>query len=184
MGGIAVLVVIWIIGAVLDKKRKEGRRRRAARSSAPAPLEVESVSSSEGVDASQLEGSMLERMLRQLDPQFADQALGKKRSLPNVELERQSPPATATPATMVRGERPQADDRRSSTEALIARRLRAAEARTTGRSDSDHVVFHDSIRKEKKVEPTKESFPVSNMRRAIVWREILGPPKAETIDEW
>ena len=76
IGGLAVLVIIWIVGAIFDKKKKEERRRRAAGSSQPTPIEVESVSTSEGGDPSQLEGSMLENVLRQLDPQFADQALG------------------------------------------------------------------------------------------------------------
>jgi hypothetical protein len=83
-----------------------------------------------------------------------------------------------------RAVRPEADDRLAATQATLAARREAAEARNTGRADSDHTKFHDSIRKREKVEPTEDPFPVSDMRRAFVWREVLGPPKAETIDEW
>jgi hypothetical protein len=183
IGGLAVLVVIWIVGAIFDKKKKEERRRRAAGSSAPTPIEVESVSMSEGGDPSQLEGSMLENVLRQLDPQLADRALGKRQSTANAELERQPSRPTTAPVAK-RAVRPEADDRSAATRATLTDRREAAEERTTGRADSDHSKFHDSIRKPEKVEPREDPFPVSDMRRAFVWREVLGPPKAETIDEW
>ena len=85
-GGIAILVLIWIVGAVFDKKKKEERRRRQmAQQSLPPSIEVESVSAeprSQLPDASQSEGSKLEQVLRQLNPELAvlaDQALAQSR---------------------------------------------------------------------------------------------------------
>ena len=182
LGPIAILVVIWIIGAMFDKKRKEERRRRAAKSRVPAPVDFESVASeSEGHDPSQLEGGLLEKVLRQLDPEFADKALGKGRSLPEIEPAPQA--SSPVPVTTTRGSRPAADDRAAETRAIIARRLRVAEARVEGRTASDHKVFHDAIREPEKKVRKRVLYPTSAMRRAVVWREILGPPKAMTIDE-
>ncbi len=185
LGGIAILVIIWIVAAMFDKKRKEERRRRAAKSRVPTPIDFESVSKPEARDPSQLEGGLLEKVLRQFDPELADQALGKHRSAPNGEPEPQASRAasSAAPVAAVRGSRPAADDRAAETRAIIARRLKAAEARLGGRTAGDHAVFHDAIREPGKKAPKRVRFPDSDMRRAIVWREILGPPKAMTIDE-
>ena len=186
LGAIAVLVIIWIIGVMFDKKRKEERRRRAAKSRVPTPVEFESVvSEPEGRDPSQLEGGLLEKFLRQLDPQLADQALGKHRSVPKVEPEPQASgeASSPVPVTTTRGSRPAADDRAEETRAIIERRLKAAEARVTGRTTRDHAIFHDAIREPGKKVRKRVRFPTSAMRHAVVWREILGPPKAMTIDE-
>ena len=182
LGGIAVLVVIWIIGAVFDKKRKDERRRRAAVKRVPTSIEVEPVSRPGVPDPSQLEGGLLQKVLRQIDPELADQALGRRPSLPKVE----SPTEIVVPAPVldVRERRPAASDRAAETQATVDRRLRAAEARGRGRTAADHAVFHESIREPVKKSRKRAAFPVADIRRAIVWREILGPPRAETIDDW
>lgn len=184
LGGIAVLVIIWIIGAVFDKKRKDERRRRAAAKRVPTSIEVEPVSRPGVPDPSQLEGGLLEKVLRQIDPELADQALGKAPTPAKVEPR---PPHRAPSQASVpdpRVPREEASDRSAEVQATINRRLRAAEARGRGRTAADHAVFHEAIREPVKKSRKRAAYPVADIRRAIIWREILGPPRAETIDDW
>lgn len=181
-GGIAVLVLIWIIGAVFDKKRKAERRRRAAGKGVPTSIEVEPVSRPRVPDPSQLEGGLLEKVLRQIDPELANQALGKAPAQAKVEpIPRASSPVPGQ-GTAVRRAAP--SDRSAESAAIINSRLRAADAHEKGRTAADHAVFHEAIREPQRKSHRRAAFPVADIRRAIVWREILGPPRAETIDDW
>lgn len=67
-------------------------------------------------------------------------------------------------------------------EATIQQRLRAAEARNRPHTSADHRTFHEKMRQEPadatRVAARKPTgFTPGDLRRAFVWREILGPPK-------
>ena len=72
-----------------------------------------------------------------------------------------------------RSERP-VEDFDDQAEAVLARRLAVAEARTSGRTLLDHRRFDEAIRAPVPVKPPVRRRP--GLRQALVWREILGPP--------
>ncbi len=186
-GGIAILVLIWIVGAVFDKKKKEERRRRQmAQQSPPTPIEVESVSAGPRAglpDASQREGSKLEQVLRQLNPELAaraDQALAQSG---------QQAPAEGKPEVIVRPAVEPAivaddsDDFMAKAERAIARRRSVAEEYSRGRTAQDHSEFHQAARRPVALEVESLPDEAPSLEQAVIWREILGPPRAMTIDE-
>lgn len=79
----------------------------------------------------------------------------------------------------------QEEDRDDEAEGIVQRRVKAAESRNRAHSDQDHREFHDRVTKGEIGAPQTEAAgaakarsSASNLRRAVVWREILGPPKA------
>jgi hypothetical protein len=211
-GGIAILVLIWIVGVVFDKKKKQERRRRQmAQQGQPPSVEVESVSAEPQArlpDGSQREGSKLEQLLRQLNPEFAavaDQALAQSgpptasEGNPEIMVRQPAEPSAAVlddgDDFMAKADRAMAqrirepagrddpDDFMAKAERAIARRRLVADDYARGRTVEDHDAFHESARQteEPKAAATVEAAPT--LVQAIVWREILGPPRAMTIDE-
>jgi hypothetical protein len=189
-GGIAILVLIWIVGAVFDKKKKEERRRRQmAQQSLPPSIEVESVSAeprSQLPDASQREGSKLEQVLRQLNPELAalaDQALAQSSQQTAAKPEPKVRSVTVRSPVDPIAASEDTGDFMAKAERAIARRRLAAQEYSRGRTAQDHATFHQDIRRP--VAAAVESLPAEapSLEQAIIWREILGPPRAMTIDE-
>jgi hypothetical protein len=195
LGGIAILILIWVVGAVFDQKKKQERKRRQAKAGQkkPTPVVVEPVVMEDPVrvrvserrDATQQEGSKLEEVLRQFDPDLAE-ALGKAHRPARREKPRAHPPKTdrptPTPVVMPTPIAPELDFM-AKAEAAVARRRKVADGRVAGRTAADHAEFHDAIRKPVITAKQVVRFPKARIREAVVWREILGPPKAFTLDE-
>lgn len=83
-------------------------------------------------------------------------------------------------ARPVRPQRQRVDLDESSAE-VARRRREAAARRETGRTEADHTAFDARIRQEpadatRVAVPAPESRP--DLRQALVWREILSPPKS------
>jgi len=188
LGGIVVLLLIWLVGAFFDQKKKQERKRRQAAARKQPPVIVEPVSLEELEepprparppqperaplpDATQREGSRLEAVLRRLDPELAE-SMGKAR-----REKRPRPPAPAKRRPV-----PAELDFMGKAEAAVARRLQVADARVGGRTEADHDRFHDAIRQPAIKAGHIARFPKARIREAIVWSEILGPPKAFTLD--
>ena len=188
-GGIAVLVLIWIVGSIFDKKRKQERRRKQmAQQRPPLSIEVEPVGAEPRArlpDASQREGSKLEQVLRQLNPELAalaDQALTQARQQPATEGKPEV--MVRQPAEPLADARDDGDDFMAKAERAIARRRMVAEEYSRGRTAEDHDAFHHAVRRPDEPEAKKGRFAdAPTLEQAIIWREILGPPKAMTIDE-
>ena len=186
-GGIAILVLIWIVGMIFDKKKKEERRRRQlAKQGPPRSIDVEPVSAEPRArlpDAVQRESSKLEQMLRQLNPEFAamaDQALAQANQQtatdgePEVTVRQPVEPFAAAPDD--------GDDFMAKAQRAITRRRLVAEEYSRERTAEDHEEFHEAVRRK---EPEAEVILAEDptLEQAIIWREIIGPPKAMTIDE-
>jgi hypothetical protein len=62
--------------------------------------------------------------------------------------------------------------------AVAARRLQEVEARNRPHAAVDHRAFDERIRVGEAPPGAAERFDGERLRQAIVWREILGPPKA------
>jgi hypothetical protein len=70
-------------------------------------------------------------------------------------------------------------DQDSGAEALVRRRIAAAEARSGALTKADHKAFDTQIRQEPADHTAVRRYTPAQLRDAIVWREILGPPVSE-----
>lgn len=92
--------------------------------------------------------------------------------------------------TRLRPARPERDHD-DEAEAIVQQRVKAAMSRNRAHTEQDHREFHERVTSGEiggaqseaaKAAATRAKTQASNLRRAVVWREILGPPKA--LDEW
>lgn len=196
--GLLVLAALYallnLIGRWQQNKSQEGDQRRAGPPARlpPAPHEPGSL------DATQQEGSRLEKMLRQLEraleeaspepitlplPQSKSGRSGNRPttlSLPEQEefeegdsLERE--PEVVSLETEVRRQPRLRVDQDDEAEQIEARRISAAAARDKATTKADHAQFDQRIRQEV-ADKTATGRTVRQLREAVVWREILGPP--------
>jgi hypothetical protein len=67
-------------------------------------------------------------------------------------------------------------DQDDQAERVIAQRLRSAEAVSAPRTADDHRAFDKRIRQEPADHTATRAYSLRQLRDAVVWREILGPP--------
>jgi hypothetical protein len=138
-----------------------------------------------GKDATQLEGQRLEELLRTLG-RTLDQAAGPMGRAPDRRLppaeeveERQSlesiPRVRSLETEPHRPERVRVDQD-DDAERVVARRIADAEARSAPRTRADHHAFDQRIRQEPADKTATRTLTRRQLRDAVVWREILGPP--------
>jgi hypothetical protein len=70
-------------------------------------------------------------------------------------------------------------DQDSGAEDLVRRRIAAAEARSGALTKADHKAFDTRVRQEPADHTAVRGYTPAQLRDAIVWREILGPPVSE-----
>jgi len=82
-------------------------------------------------------------------------------------------------------------DHDDQAEAIVQRRIKAAEDRNRAHTAQDHRDFHDQLASEEigaapaaatKAAAAKALSRSARLRSAMIWKEILGPPKA--LDDW
>jgi hypothetical protein len=197
---------------VFDQKKKQARRRKQmAQRGPPLSVDPEPVSAEPRErlpGTAHREGGKLEQLLGQLNPEFAalaDQALAQARqqtatqSEPEIMVHQPAEPfagalddgddfmakAEQVMAQRSRGPagRDDVDDFVAKAERAIARRRLVAEEHGRGRTAEDHDVFHQAVRRRDEPEAKALSAEPPTLEQAIIWREILGPPRAMTIDE-
>lgn len=87
--------------------------------------------------------------------------------------------------TRLRPERRE-EDHDDEAEAIVQGRIKAAEARNRAHTEQDHRSFHDRVMHGEIGAPQTEAAKAADarakssamsLRRAVVWAEILGPPK-------
>ncbi len=139
-------------------------------------------------DATQQEGSRLEMVLREFQRSLENAEVTVRRHagepLPDDEdvEERQSlesEPEIVSLEQEVRRPSRRVYTQDADAEQLVQRRITAASARDTARTRADHVQFDDRIRKEPADQTSTLGYTTKQLRDAIVWREILGPPVSE-----
>ena len=198
VGPLVVLGLMWV---VLNALRKGGSRppdRSGRLSSTKVPLPRLPGQTRPGTaspspapdgrprfDPTQREGTQLERLLRELGRTLDEGREPARR--PTVR-----PPPPAKPGTSsgsleaapegqsleidpARGERAVVDQD-DEAERVVQQRLAAAEANLQPLSDADHQVFDQRIRQESADQTAARAYTARQLREAIVWREILGPP--------
>jgi len=159
--------------------RTPGPTRPGAR---PVPLPPAS-----GADPTQREGERLEELLRNLG-RTLDQASGPMGRAPDRRL----PPAEEVEEAQSLEWLPQVRsletppnrpgrvivDQDDGAEQLVARRIAEAEARSGPRTRADHQAFDRRIRQEPADKTAVRPPRTKQLRDAVLWREILGPPVA------
>lgn len=71
---------------------------------------------------------------------------------------------------------PEVVDYDEEAQAVVQRRIDAAQARDNALTAKDHGAFDARIREAGPVAPVRPTMSVAELRRAFVWREVLGPP--------
>ena len=183
------------------------RAQRASQATLPAPSQPTSTdlaretaptpptTANRGrVDPTQREGSALERMLRQFGAEL-EQLEGGQRGPMGRDAQVELPPAeeveereildkpvrrvertpvVRTPRRIV--------SRDAEAEAVVRRRLAVAEEHSRALTLADHRAFDAKIRqapaKVRSKTRSKTFVSAEQIRQAIVWREVLGPPLA------
>jgi hypothetical protein len=192
-GGLLVLAAVWLLFSLLGRARGDGRPRPRTAQNLPQPRPSPQVGRNAPTgDPTQQEGSRLERMLRELErnlEQVAAQSEPPRRPpvppLPDDEdvEERESlegPVRVVSLETEVHRPARVRYDQDSGAEELVRRRTAAAAARDGPITRADHKRFDARIRQEP-VDHTavRRGYTPAQLRNAVVWRDILGPPVSE-----
>jgi hypothetical protein len=182
-GGLLLLGLVWFIFNLLSKKREPGSAPHPGR---PRPT-PRTVTPQPGSDPTQREGSRLELLLKQMERALTDASGPGGRpattSLPQAgEVEERESLEVAPEVESLEGEvrRPARAvvDRDDEVEAVEARRIAAAAERGGSQTSADHASFDRQIRAQPADHTAVRGYTAKQLRDAVVWREILGPPKS------
>ena len=197
-GGLLVLGIVWLLFNLIGQGR--GTARKDPRT--PSPRPVPPPRSGGGPDPSQQEGSRLEQLLRQLERNL-EEAAGTQpagRSDPRPPQPRTASrlpvPADDDEDVEERGSLEEPErvisletevprpartvvDQDTRAEDIVRRRIEAARTRDRALSKADHQAFDARIRQEAADHTAVRRYTPQQLRDAIVWREILGPPVSE-----
>ena len=180
--GLLLLGVLWVVFNVLTKGRSD-----SGRTSGGDPLPP--VLPPRTGDATQREGSRLEALLRELEGTLAQTnrggPLGRRASTPlpsaeeveEAESLESEPEVQSLEVVPVRPERAAVSQDEGAAQ-VAARRIAAAEARSGALTKADHLAFDQRIRQEPADATAVRALSPQELRRAVVWREVLGPPLA------
>lgn len=138
-----------------------------------------------GADATQREGSQLEALLRELG-RTLEQGSGPvgrtpDRRLPPAEEVEERESLEVAPEVQSLESDPRRTarvevDQDDEAEQIVARRMAAAEAQGRPLTKADHRAFDERIRQEAADKTATKGYTARQLRDAVVWREILGPP--------
>jgi hypothetical protein len=170
--GVLVLAVVWILVSLLGKlgqKQPKDPRRRAPRTGPPSNIPPLS-HGPPAQDATQREGTRLELVLRELQRSLEEASEGRE----SLEVE----PEVRSLEEDFRREVRQPVDQDEGAEQIEARRIKAAADRDAPRVKADHVQFDKRIREEPADHTATPGYTARQLRDAMVWREILGPPSS------
>ncbi|HWB42068.1 MAG TPA: hypothetical protein VG500_12450 [Gemmatimonadales bacterium] len=195
-GGLLVLGIVWLIFNLISMGKGNARPRPRTTQQRPGTRPPTPVTTGGAADATQREGSMLERLLRELE-QNLEQVGGtlppKPARVPGtpprdeqeIEEEIEERESLEEPARVVSLEhevhRPQREayDQDTGAEGLVQRRIDAARTRDRALTKADHKAFDARIRQEPADHTAVRRYTPAQLRDAFVWREILGPPVSE-----
>ena len=188
LGPLVVLVLVWLVLNAIRKagSRPPGKPRTPPRPTASTPQSrARSLPTTRGADATQREGKRLEDLLRDLG-RTLDQASGPTgrkpdRRLPPAEEVEEGESLEVTPEvhsleTDTRRAERAVVDQDDEAEKVVTRRIAAAEANAAPRTRAEHQAFDARIRQEPADKTATRAYTAKQLRDAVVWREILGPP--------
>lgn len=169
MPGLIALAVVWFLATNLigwaNRNRQSSPRPRQPRLPRPSAGPIDG-------DATQKEGTRLEVMLRELQQALEDS--GRQEGI-SLEVE---PETVSLESVDSRPPRRQVDQD-DEAEQVAAKRIRAAAARDTAQTPIDHAAFDQQIRQQPADHTSVRTLTTQQLRDAMIWREILGPPVSE-----
>lgn len=186
MEGLILLAALWFLMRLVSRA---GRKAKSPTlDSRPEPMRPPRPPA--GSDPTQQEGTRLELMLRDFERALEHVgATNRPTRLPpprveepdeGVSLEMEPEVISLEGQGEVEGQVKRVARRRvdqdEQAEGVAARRIKAAAARDTARSAADHAEFEQRIRQEPADQTATRAYTVQQLRDAVVWREILGPP--------
>jgi hypothetical protein len=184
-GTLLFLGFLWFLFNLLKGGGKPGSAPPAPKRVPQDALPPRTLPPPAGVDATQHEGARLEGLLRDLGRTLETARV--RTTLPPVRAgeedveERESlevvPEVVSLERDVRRAERTRVDQD-DQAEAVVSRRIAAAEARNAAHTPADHRGFDRKIRPEPAdhTAVATRSYTAQQLRDAVVWREILGPP--------
>jgi hypothetical protein len=178
--GLLIMAAIWLLLSLISKaqRKPEGRTPPEPREPMPhRPLP-------ETPDATQMEGSRLELVLRELQRSLEgaagppiqipapQQSEAEVESLDSLETE---PVVTSLEGEVRREVRRRVDQDDDAAEVEV-RRIRAAAARDTPHQGRDRTAAQSVVLQQPADHTAARAYTVQQLRDAVVWREILGRP--------
>ena len=192
-GGLLVLGAVWLLFSLLGRGRGDARPRPPAAPKLPESRQYTPTARAPSAgDPTQREGSRLEQLLRQLERNLEQAGAGQ--GLPPLRLpvpplpddedveDRESleaPERVVSLETEVKRPPRVEYSQDSSAEELVRRRIASGQARSGALTKADHKIFDTRIRQEPADHTAVRRYTTAQLRHAIVWREILGPPVSE-----
>jgi hypothetical protein len=169
---VLILGVLWFLINLLTGAKKKSQPPPSVPRRQPLPPPGQSLP-----DASQREGSRLDMMLREFQraleegrrPEYVEEEVEERET-----LERE--PEVVSLEQEVRRAPRREYTQDEEVEKLVQTRIAAAASRDTARSKADHLEFDRLIRKEPADHTGTPAYTAKQLRDAVVWREILGPP--------
>jgi hypothetical protein len=188
-GGLLVLGIVWLLFNLLSRGRGDARPRPRTTPNLPQPRPYPPTARDPSLgDASQHEGSRLERLLRELERNLeqvggphgrpAAERLPEAEEVEERETLEAAENVVSLETEVVRPPRPEYDHD-DAAEGVARRRIAAAEARSGELTKGDHLKFDQRIREEPADHTAVRRYTTAQLRDAVVWREILGPPVSE-----
>ena len=182
---ILILGALWfVVNLVAGLKRKS---QPPARPQTRDPAQQAPLSQS---DPTQREGSRLQQVLREFERALEQaESTGRDVRLPypdeEVEVREslEAEPEVVSLEREVRRAPRQEFTQDQDAEQLVARRITAASVRDSVRDSVrtkvDHGKVDSPIRQEAADHTATRGYTAEQLRRAVVWREILGPPVSD-----
>ena len=179
---VLVLGALWFLINLLT-----GLKRRSQPPEQPEDRDPVSQEPQYQTDATQREGSRLEQVLREFERALEQRgSTSRPASLPLPDAEEvedreslETEPEVISLEQEVRRAPRREFTQDADAEQLVARRITAAAARDAARTKADHIIFDSQIRQEPADHTATRGYTAQELRRAVVWREILGPPVGE-----
>lgn len=187
--GLLLLGFLWLLATLLGRARgKPQPKPRQLPGSHPPRNPTPTLVQPSGKDPTQREGSHLERLLRELERNLEQAGEPVRRPppspLPEAEdveertsLEEEEN-VVSLETEVTRQPRPRYDHD-DAAEEVARRRIAAAEARSGELTKAEHLRFDQRLRQEPAEHTAVRRYTPAQLRDAIVWREILGPPVSE-----
>jgi hypothetical protein len=177
--GLILLAALWFLLSLISKaqrKPQQGQRPRPHEPMRPRPLPT-------NPDATQVEGSRLELVLRELQrsleqgslPDWAEEPVAPEQHPAEAESLEVEPEVTSLEGEVRREARRRVDQDDEAAD-IEVRRIQAAAARDTGTARRARTAVDERIRQEPADHTAARTYTPQQLRDAVVWREILGPP--------
>jgi hypothetical protein len=178
--GLLLLAALWFLVNLITKVGRKGQAPPGRQEPRP-PMRPLPVPSRQG--GTQQEGRRLESVLREFQRALEGVASGPGDiPLPQAEEEEEGRSLEVEPEVRsleeedVRWEARRRFAQDDDAEQLVARRIAAAVDRDAGRSKADHPELDQRVRQEPADHTATPGYTARQLRDAVVWREILGPP--------